>query len=176
MPAFSALVLDAGVDLVSVVSPGVGGVGLVAVVLDDWLVALFAGGPFGGCFGAHGVIMHCRTLLVKPKWGAECKDLGGWVTLPPMSVTYPRPFALVRDEDVSGVSGTGVVAEGVEFSDGSVALRWTGATPTSVVFHDKGVESVIAVHGHGGCTRIVWAVGQGEQGAAVHALDLRLSL
>ena len=68
----------------------------------------------------------------------------------------PAPFLLARDEDVSGVSGTGVVAEGVRFSDGSVALRWTSEWPTSVVFHDRGMDSVQAVHGHDGRTRIVW--------------------
>lgn len=68
----------------------------------------------------------------------------------------PRTFVLVRDEDVTGVSGTGVVAEGVEFSDGVVALRWTSDWPTSVVFHERGMASVEAVHGHGGRTRIVW--------------------
>lgn len=68
-----------------------------------------------------------------------------------------RRFELHRDEDVSGVSGTGVVAEGVAFSnDGPVALRWTSEWPTSVVFHDRGVESLEAVHGHNGRTRIVW--------------------
>jgi hypothetical protein len=68
-----------------------------------------------------------------------------------------RRFELHRDEDVSGVSGTGVVAEGVAFSDGGpVALRWTSEWPTSVVFHDRGVESLEAVHGHNGRTRIVW--------------------
>ena len=49
-----------------------------------------------------------------------------------------RPFWLVRDTDVSGISGTGVVAEGVEFSSGVVALTWLSAWPTSVVFHDRG--------------------------------------
>lgn len=68
----------------------------------------------------------------------------------------PRPFVLVRTEDVTGVSGTGVVAEGAAFSDGTAVLRWTGATPTSVVWHDNGVESIEHVHGHGGRTRIVW--------------------
>jgi len=67
-----------------------------------------------------------------------------------------RRFELQRDTDVSGVSGTGVVAEGVEFSDGVVALRWMSAWPTSVVFHDRGIEAVEAVHGHDGRTRIVW--------------------
>lgn len=68
----------------------------------------------------------------------------------------PAAFVLVRDEDVTGVSGTGVVAEGVEFTGGVVALRWLSDWPTSVVFHDKGYESVVAVHGHGGKTRVVY--------------------
>lgn len=68
----------------------------------------------------------------------------------------PRPFVLVRHDDVSGVSGTGVVAQGVEFIDGTVALRWLSAWPTSVVFHDKGMDAVRAVHGHGGATEIVY--------------------
>lgn len=67
-----------------------------------------------------------------------------------------RRFELHRDSDVTGVSGTGVVAEGVAFSDGTVALRWTSEWPTSVVFHDRGVEAVQKIHGHGGATRIVW--------------------
>jgi hypothetical protein len=55
-----------------------------------------------------------------------------------------RRFELHRDTDITGVSGTGVVAEGVAFSDGVVALRWRSAWPTSVVFHDKGIEAVQA--------------------------------
>jgi hypothetical protein len=65
---------------------------------------------------------------------------------------------LVRDEDMTGVSGTGIVAEGVEFTGdpGVVALRWLSDWPTSVVFHDRGIESVEAVHLHDGKTRIEW--------------------
>ena len=76
-----------------------------------------------------------------------------------------RAFVLHRDADISGVSGTGVVAEGVEFSDGVVALRWIvppgvpgHGFPTSVVFHDNGIQSVEKIHGHSGATRIVWVV------------------
>ena len=68
----------------------------------------------------------------------------------------PRAFALVRSHDVSGVSGTGTVAYGVEFPDGTVALRWVGGNPTSVVFHDNGMASVEAIHGHGGHTKVMW--------------------
>lgn len=67
-----------------------------------------------------------------------------------------RRFVLARDEDVTGVSGTGIVAEGVLFSNGVVALQWTSEFPTSVVFHQRGMESVEAVHGHTGRTRIEW--------------------
>ena len=34
-----------------------------------------------------------------------------------------RRFLLLREEDISGVSGTGIVAEGIEFYDGVCALR-----------------------------------------------------
>lgn len=67
-----------------------------------------------------------------------------------------RRFQLRRDTDVTGVSGTGVVAEGIEFSNGVVALQWLSEFPTSVVFHQRGMESVEAVHGHGGATKIEW--------------------
>jgi hypothetical protein len=70
--------------------------------------------------------------------------------------TTHRRFVLQRDHDVSGVSGTGVVAEGICFSSGRVALEWLSQWPTSVVFHERGMESVEAIHGHNGATRIVW--------------------
>lgn len=67
-----------------------------------------------------------------------------------------KQFHLVRDEDVSGVSGTGVVAEGVQFSDGTVALRWTaGEHRSTVVWND--IKSVEVIHGHNGATRIEWS-------------------
>jgi hypothetical protein len=68
----------------------------------------------------------------------------------------PRTFELVRYRDLSGVSGTGVVAEGCVFTDGSVALRWRGNNPATAVWPD--VESVLAVHGHQGATEVRWLV------------------
>lgn len=67
-----------------------------------------------------------------------------------------RRFILRRDKDETGVSGTGIVAEGVEFTNGTVVLHWTSEWPTSVVFHDRGMKSVEAIHGHGGSTKIVF--------------------
>jgi hypothetical protein len=66
-----------------------------------------------------------------------------------------RVFELHRDVDETGISGTGVVAEGIEFSDGVVCLHWQSEWPSSVVHYDRGMESVEAVHGHNGKTRIV---------------------
>lgn len=65
-----------------------------------------------------------------------------------------RRFELHRDRDVSGVSGVGVVAEGVQFTDGSAAIRWHGEHP-SVVFWGS-VSDAMDVHGHGGATRLEW--------------------
>lgn len=66
-----------------------------------------------------------------------------------------RRFHLERDVDVSGVSGTGVVAEGVEFSDDAVVVRWvTGEHRSTVVW--SSITDVEVIHGHGGATRIVW--------------------
>jgi hypothetical protein len=66
-----------------------------------------------------------------------------------------RNFILVRDEDVSGVSGTGVVAEGTKFSNGLVVVSWVSEWPT-VTTHVRGMESVEFIHGHCGKTRVVW--------------------
>ena len=63
-------------------------------------------------------------------------------------------FFLQRDEDVTGVSGTGVVAEGVQFTDGKVAIRWFGVHCSTVVWDS--IEDAIAIHGHHGSTRVVW--------------------
>lgn len=67
-----------------------------------------------------------------------------------------RRFLLLRHRDVSGVSGTGIVAEGVEFSDRSVSMRWHGDHASTSVF-ETGVQAIVAVHGHGGATEILYA-------------------
>ncbi|MGW6279564.1 hypothetical protein [Kribbella sp. NPDC055071] len=70
-----------------------------------------------------------------------------------------RLFRLVRHTDTSAGSdrsaATGILAEGVEWSDGAVALRWRGPWPSTSTW-DGGIESVLAVHGTGGRTRIHW--------------------
>jgi hypothetical protein len=66
----------------------------------------------------------------------------------------PRRFHLIRREDETGVSGTGVIVEGVEFTDGTIALRWlTGTTSTAVY---ASIDDVRTIHGHGGKTVVMW--------------------
>jgi hypothetical protein len=67
-----------------------------------------------------------------------------------------RNFTLERSEDVTGVSGTGTVAEGVEFSDGLVALRWLVGRHRSTAILDS-IESVEKIHGHNGATQVTWS-------------------
>lgn len=66
-----------------------------------------------------------------------------------------RTFVLQRDHDETGISGTGTVAEGIQFSDGTVALRWIVGEDRSSVFWQS-IDSVERIHGHGGHTRIAW--------------------
>lgn len=69
-----------------------------------------------------------------------------------------RRFELVRHRDPSGVSGTGVVAEGIEWSDGTIALHWRGRWPATTVW-SHGVSALLRIHGHGGATQIRWLDG-----------------
>lgn len=68
-----------------------------------------------------------------------------------------RLFELLRNEDATGVSGTGVVAEGVEFSDGSCAMRWRSSLASTAIYGS--VDDVVAIHGHEGRTRLIYAEG-----------------
>lgn len=63
-----------------------------------------------------------------------------------------RTFKLVRSEDLSGVSGVGEVAEGVEFRDGTVVISWLRKFHSLGVYEN--VEELIAIHGHEGRTVI----------------------
>lgn len=62
----------------------------------------------------------------------------------------PLTFDLVRLRDATGVSGTGKVAEGTVFSDGTVALRWLTSHRSTAIY--ESAREVVAIHGHGGGT------------------------
>lgn len=65
-----------------------------------------------------------------------------------------RRFNLRRLDDETGISGVGIVTEGVQFTDGSCAMRWMTST-SSVCFY-KSIADVIIIHGHGGKTVVEW--------------------
>lgn len=63
-----------------------------------------------------------------------------------------RRFLLVRERDLTGVSGIGIVAEGAEFTSGLTVMRWLREPYAVGVF--QSVADLIAVHGHEGATHI----------------------
>lgn len=65
-----------------------------------------------------------------------------------------RSFFIYRKEDPTGISGTGIVAQGTEFDDDRVVVRWLGKTATTTLHRDR--RSVEAIHCHGGKSVIVW--------------------
>ncbi len=73
-----------------------------------------------------------------------------------------RRFQLIRHKDISGVSGLGTVAEGVEFTDGHVAMRWMSDIASTVIY--TSIVEVAIIHGHGGNTDIAWLDEVSDQG------------
>lgn len=65
-----------------------------------------------------------------------------------------RLFHLVRMVDPTGVSGTGVVAQGVVFDDGTCAMRWLTEHNSTAVY--ASLADVQFIHGHGGFSRVVF--------------------
>ena len=65
-----------------------------------------------------------------------------------------RRFYLERTVDESGISGTGRVAEGVEFDTGDVVVCWLTATSSIGVY--RNIKAVKAIHGHNGATKVRW--------------------
>lgn len=65
-----------------------------------------------------------------------------------------RAFCLLRSKDVSGVSGVGRVAEGVEFTNGLCALTWLSEHPSINIY--MSLNEVETIHGHQGQTEIVF--------------------
>lgn len=77
-----------------------------------------------------------------------------------------RTFRMFRIEDESGVSGTGYVAQGIEFDNGKCAIAWL-TNVSSVALYDN-IEDLVKIHGHDGKTVIEWyqigTMGMGSRG------------
>jgi hypothetical protein len=64
-----------------------------------------------------------------------------------------RTFELHRLEDETGISGVGIVAEGVVFRDGTCAMRWLTKDRSTATYDS--LESLERIHGHAGKTKVV---------------------
>lgn len=83
---------------------------------------------------------------------------------------HPTRFRLIRHTDVTGASGTGHVADGVQWPDGTATIRWRGDRPSTVNWDN--ITHAKAIHGHGGATVIEWtdtAEGRLEEIASAHS-------
>ena len=84
-------------------------------------------------------------------------------------------FYLKREEDESGISGTGRVAQGFVFDNGKVAVTWLSEHPSVTVYDSIG--EVHAIHGHGGKTIIEmepdYKKAFGEMKSFIDSFDLR---
>ncbi len=65
-----------------------------------------------------------------------------------------RRFVLNRIEDETGISGTGHIADGVQFDNLKCVLCWRTAI-SSVAVYDS-IEILEDIHGHNGKTVVEW--------------------
>jgi len=63
-------------------------------------------------------------------------------------------FQLNRIIDKSGVSGLGIIAEGVLFSNGKICIRWIGQYSSLVIWDS--IEDLKNVNLHNNNTEIIW--------------------
>ena len=57
-----------------------------------------------------------------------------------------RRFTMLRENDASGVSGTGVVLEGVLFSTGVVVIHWLTPPPRGSISMFDSMEQFLSIH------------------------------
>lgn len=65
-----------------------------------------------------------------------------------------KPFYLFRKVDISGTSGTGIVAMGAIFPSGQVFMEWIASNHVSWNMFDN-IEDVKTINGHDGATEII---------------------
>jgi hypothetical protein len=66
-----------------------------------------------------------------------------------------RAFVLVRHVDPTGISGIGIIGEGVVWTGGSADLHWLTEWETFTHW-PGGIDDILAVHGHQGATVARW--------------------
>jgi len=85
-----------------------------------------------------GSTQKCRSMTNKSKLLSSSSQM--------------RRFVLRRTEDLTGVSGTGDVAEGTVFSSGLAVIHWLREPFALGVYQT--LDDVISVHGHEGRTQL----------------------
>ena len=65
-----------------------------------------------------------------------------------------RRFQFHRREDETGISGVGIVAEGVVLSSGKTVVNWLTQYPTISIYENFADAEFL--HGHDGKTEVVW--------------------
>jgi hypothetical protein len=64
-----------------------------------------------------------------------------------------KHFYMERIVDVSGTSGTGIVARGVILPSGACVLEWLTFHSSIAIY--KNIEDVEKIHGHSGATKVI---------------------
>ncbi len=96
---------------------------------------------------------HHEDFTISPRTGEHVD----WSSQDPSvfsGVRIPKRFIVHRLEDESGVSGTGVVAVGVQWPTGKCTIEWI-VEPHTQGMYDS-IEDVIKIHGHNGKTVVMW--------------------
>lgn len=65
-----------------------------------------------------------------------------------------KPFYLLRHEDLSGLSGIGVVAVGFVFPNGKIVFQWTTYRSSMEIYEN--IENLLEIHGHNGKTEVIF--------------------
>lgn len=80
-----------------------------------------------------------RSTLYSPRWLKTCQG--------------PIAFSLLRLNDETGVSGVGVVAHGVIWTNGGCVMQWLTETASTTFF--QSLDDLVKIHGHGGRTVVI---------------------
>lgn len=70
------------------------------------------------------------------------------------SAPVARLFHMIRTSDISGVSGTGIVAIGTQYPNGKCTISWLNELSCIGVYDT--LDQLIAIHGHEGRTTVLF--------------------
>lgn len=70
-----------------------------------------------------------------------------------MKLDVIQEFYLIRNKDVNGISGTGIVARGVILPTGRCVMEWQTIHPTITIYGN--IDEIKFLHGHEGATEVI---------------------